>query len=310
MQSTAETLNTPFTDPKDVIKVKTDLDALYLQFGDNPAFHKLRERLQEIIPTVVEPLKDQVRTLKNQADRAQTLDAAQAKARQAKTTLDQARSLGYSDDNLSQLSVDIENLFRDLQRYEDELQQSTTVFNSNRSWPKAASQISQDVRARYPNDPRVIELNRSLGPYNNARTAIRLGLILLGLIVLGGILFFGFNQVQSYFLSLTPTATATPTRTATFTPLPPTTTITPRPSATPSLTPTPPSGVVARTVFVRNGCYETFRAIGEVPQGATVRFLPDERKFDNLGRECLFVAYITPDKTTLSGWILIADLQK
>jgi hypothetical protein len=292
-----------------VIEVKSDLDGLYLQFGDNPAFQKLRERLSEIIPTVVEPLKDQVRTLKSQADRAQTIDAALAKARQAKQALDQARSLGYADENLNQLGIDIEKLFRDLQRYEDELQQANTVFNTNRSWPKAAAQISQDVRARYPNDPRVIEFNRSLSPYNNTRTAIRVGFILLGIILVGAILVFGINQAQAYFISLTPTSTATPTLTPTFTPLPPTATVTPKPSATPSLTPTPPSGVVARNVFIRLGCYETFRAIGEIPSGSTVRFLPAPRQFDNLGRECLQVEYISPDQNHFSGFILIADLQ-
>ena len=97
MKSVAETLNSTISDPKEVVQVKADLDALTLQFGDNPAFKKLIERLQAIIPTIVEPLKDQVRSAKTQADRAQTLDAVLAKARQAKQALDLARSLGYSD---------------------------------------------------------------------------------------------------------------------------------------------------------------------------------------------------------------------
>ena len=308
MQKIAETLNTPFSDPKEVVEVKIQLDALYLQYGDNPGFSKLRDRLQEIIPGVVEPLKDQIRSLKTQADRSQTIDAVLAKARQAKQTLDQARSLGYSDAGIDQLGDDIEKLFRDVQRYEDELQQATAVFNSNRSWPAAAAQISQDVRARYPNDPRVIELNRSLAPYHNTRSAIRIGLILLGIIIAAGIIWFGYNRVQGYILSLTPTATATPTSTATATPMPPTDTPTPRPSATPSLTPTPPSGIVTRNVYVRQGCYETFRAIGEIPEGGFVRFLPVERKFDNLGRECLFVEYVNAENVSISGYILVMDV--
>lgn len=310
MQKIAETLNTPFSDPKEVVEVKSQLDALYLQFGDNPAFAKLRDRLQEIIPGVVEPLKDQVRSLKAQADRSQTLDAVLAKARQAKQTLDQARSLGYNDAALDQLGAEIEKVFRDVQRYEDELVQASTVFNSNRSWPAAAAQISQDVRARYPNDPRVIEFNRSLAPYNNTRTGIRLGLVLLGLILVGGILWFGYGQVRGYILALTPTATATPTATPTTTPMPPTATVTPRPTQTPTLTPTPPSGVVARNLFVRNGCYETYRAVGEIPAGGIVRFLPLERKFDTLGRECLYVEYTNAENISVAGYILIADIGK
>jgi len=310
MQAIAEKLNTPYTDPKEVVQIKADLDALYLQFGDNPAFTKLRDRLQEIIPTVIEPLKDQVRALKLQADRAQTLDAVTAKARQAKQLLDQARSLGYSDDGLNALQDEIEKVFREEQRYEDELNQALVVFNSNRSWPSAAAQVSQDVRARYPNDTRVIELNRTLAPYNTKRAAIRAGFILLGLAILAGVIWFGLNQVQSYFTSLTPTPTATPTITPTATPQPPTATATLRPSPTPSLTPTPPSGIVSREVWVRNGCYETFKAIGQIPAGAQVRFLPVERSFDNINRECLLVQFTTPENTTLVGWILIADLGK
>lgn len=308
MQSIGECLNTVVTDPKDMAKMKTDLDGLYLQFGDNPAFLKLRERLQSMIPSVVEPLKDQARSLKTQADRAQTLDTVIAKARQAKQAIDQARSLGYSDENLNQLQGDIEKLFRDIQRYEDELQQATTVFNTNRSWPAAAAQISQDVRARYPNDPRVIELNRSLKPYKNARIGIRAGIILIGLIILSGLVLLGVNKAHAYLLSLTPTATPTSTFTPTWTPLPFTATNTPRPSLTPTLTPTPPSGVVSRDVYVRNGCYETFRAIGKIPAGSTVRFLPAERRYDNINRECLLVEFTAPDQTTLVGWILIADI--
>jgi tetratricopeptide (TPR) repeat protein len=315
MQTIAEALNSAQSDPKVVVQIKADLDALTLQFGDNPAFKKLKERLQTIIPTIVEPLKDQVRSLINQADRAQTLDAVLAKARQARQALDQARNLGYSDESINNLQTDVEKLFRDEQRYEDEIQQAITVFNSNQSWPVAAWQISQDVRARYPNDPRVIELNRSLAPYRNLRLGIKVGGIILGGAIVLAILFAGFNGVRSYILSLTPTATSTPTATATWTPIPPTPTNTPRPTLTPtitptaSLTPTPLTGVVARDVYVRSGCYETFRAIGLVPAGSTVRFLPAERRFDTLGRECLLVDFTAPDNTSVLGWMLIIDLQ-
>ena len=308
MQSIAESLNSAQTDQKSVTQVKRNLDSLFLQFGENPAVQKLKERFQDLIPVLVEPLKDQIRSLKIQADRAQTMDAVTTKARQAKELLDQVRNLGYSDESVQQLQGDIEKLFRELQRYEDELQQASTVFNSNRSWPAAAAHISQNVRARYPNDPRVVELNRLLIPYRNARLAIRIVLIILGITLAGGLVLFGLNAVRNYVLSLTPTATPTPTMTRTTTPFPPTATQTPHPSATPPLTPTLPSGVVTRYVWVRNGCYEAFRAIGQIPAGSSVRFLPAERRFDNINRECTLVEYIAPDNTSLIGWILIADL--
>ena len=310
MQSIAETLNSSSIDPKSIAQVKINLDALYLQFGENPAFKKLRDRFQALIPSAAEPIKDQVRALKTQAERSQTLDAVTTKARQAKELLDQVRNLGYSDEAVLQLQGDVEKLFRDVQHYEDELQEAATVFNSNRSWPAAAAQVSQNVRARYPNDPRVVELNRMLAPYRNTRLGIRALIILAGVILGGVLLMAGFNAAQSYVLALTPTATHTPTLTPTSTPLPPTATATPRPTATPSLTPTPPSGVVGRELWVRNGCYETFRAIGQIPAGETVRYMPAPRQFDNVNRECVLVEYITLEKTTLIGWVLIADMGK
>jgi tetratricopeptide (TPR) repeat protein len=308
MQTIAEGLTSASADPKNIAQVKTGLDALYLQYGENPAFRKLKERFQALIPAAVEPLKDQARALKTQADQSQTLDAAAAKARQAKELLDQARNLGYSDETILQLQGEIEKLSREVQRYEDELQQGITVFNSNRARPAPAAQISQNVRARYPNDPRVVEFNRMLQPYRSSRLLMRGLYILIGLAVLGGLLAFGFNKLQGYVLSLTPTVTVTPTVTPSYTPLPPTVTLTPQPSLTPTITPTPLAGIVLREVWVRNGCYETFKAIGQVKSGSTVRFLPADRQFDNVGRECLLVEYDAPDRTSLIGWILIADV--
>ena len=308
MQSIAEGLTSASADPKSIAQVKTSLDALYLQYGENPAFRKLKERFLALIPAAVEPLKDQARALKTQADQSQTLDAAAAKARQAKELLDQARNLGYSDESILQLQAEIEKLAREVQRYEDELQQGITVFNSNRSKPAAAAQISQNVRARYPNDPRVVELNRMLAPYRSSRLMMRGLYILIGLAVLAGLLYFGYNKAQVYVLSLTPTVTITPSITPSNTPLPPTITMTPQPSLTPTITPTPLTGLVLRDLWVRNGCYETFKAIGQVKAGSSVRFLPADRQFDTLGRECLLVEYDAPDKTSLIGWILIADV--
>jgi tetratricopeptide (TPR) repeat protein len=308
MQAIAEGLTSASADPKSIAQVKTGLDALYLQYGENPAFRKLKDRFTALIPAAVEPLKDQARAFKTQADQSQTLDAAASKARQAKELLDQAHNLGYSDEAITQLQGEIEKLAREVQRYEDELQQGVTVFNSNRSKPAAAAQISQNVRARYPNDPRVVELNRMLQPYRSSRLMMRGLYVLIGLAILGGLLTYGYNRLQGYVLSLTPTVTITPSLTPSNTPLPPTITVTPRPSLTPTITPTPLAGTVLRQVYVRNGCYETFKAIGQVQAGSTVRFLPADRQFDNIGRECLLVEYDAPDKTSLIGWILIADV--
>jgi tetratricopeptide (TPR) repeat protein len=309
IQSIAESLNSSSPDPRVFIPLKANLETLVLQHGDNPSFQKLRDRFQMLVPLMVEPLKDQLRSLKTQADRGQTLDAVNGKARQAKEILDQIKSLGYTDESILQFRDEIDKLFQETQRYEDELQQAFTVYNANRSWPAAAAQISQNVRARYPNDPRVVDLNRSLAVYRNIRLALRglAGLAGLALVVL--LLVGAFRAGGNFLLSLTPSPTTTGTPTKTATPLPPTATNTPGPTSTPTITPTPLTGITSRTIWARNGCYETYRLLAQIPAGSIVRFLPAERRFDTLGRECVLIEYEAKESAPQLGWILMVDLK-
>ncbi|WP_322510248.1 hypothetical protein, partial [Anaerolinea sp.] len=75
------------------------------------------------------------------------------------------------------------------------------------------------------------------------------------------------------------------------------------------ITPTPLTATLARRVWARNGCYEEFTGIAQIPEGAVVRLLPAERRFDTLSRECLLVEYVGETRTII-GWILIADLAR
>jgi hypothetical protein len=271
----------------------------------------MKDQLDSAVPKVAGPLKGQILSLKQQAIRAQTLESARTKAREAKRLIDQIRALGHSDDDLNQLQGEVDKTLQDILRYDDLLQQSVSVLDANRSWPAEAARMSAELRSRYPNDPGVIELNRGMSNYRNTMTGIKAGVGLLGAALVIMILWLGFSQVRSYILSLTPTATptpsATPTATYTGTPTPPPS-ATPRPSLTPSLTPTPQSATVSRTIWARNGCYENFEAIARIPEGAIVRLLPAERRFDPLSRECLLIEYVGETRTIL-GWILIADIQ-
>jgi hypothetical protein len=293
-----------------ITQSKAELDGLMLQYEQNPVLLKLKARLAEVIPNITGPLKDQIRTFKTQAERSQTLLAAQTKARQTKEVLDQARSLGQMDDEFNQLQGEIDKILRDVQRLQDELQQAATALNTNPSWPASAARISQEARRRYPNDPGVIELNRGMAGYRATLTGIQAGAVILVVVIIGFIIFLAGTQVRSYILSLTPTMTPTPTRTplptATGTPtltLPPTATPTPPPPPTP----TPLGGVVARTIWARSGCYEAFAPIQRIPEGGNVRFLPSERRFDTFNRECVLVEYDNGSQSVI-GWILIADL--
>ena len=318
LQSINEALNSSAADARSVAAAKVDLDGLLLHYEQNPVLVKLKTRLDNAVPRVIQPLKDQIRTLKTQADKAQTLEGVQAKARQAKGVLDQVRSLGAVDEEFKELQAEIDKILQDVQHYQDDLQQAMVVLNTNRNWPASAERMSRDLRARFPNDPGVQDLNRGLSNYHATLTGIKVGGIILAVAVVAYVVFLVFSNIRGYILALTPspTATSTATITPTRTLLPTSTgtlipSATPLPSATPipSLTPTPLVGTVARLVWARAGCYEAYDAIGRIPEGASVRFLPSERRFDGFSRECVLVEYDN-DQSSVIGWILIQDLQQ
>lgn len=311
IQQSIEALNATALDPRAVAQAKSTLDSLSLKYGQNPVLMQLRSQLETAAPRIAAPLKEQARSLKTQALRAQTIEAARNRARQARQIIDQIRSLGYNGEDLDDLQEEVEKTLTEIARYEDQLEQARSVLDANRTWPAAAARLSADLRARYPNDPGVIELNRALAPYNNAILGLKIGAGLLAVAVFFLLIVLGANQVRAYIISLTPTATPTPTATATPTRTPspsPTSTSTPRPTDTPTMTPTPLTATVTRKVWARNGCYEEYTAIAQIPEGGVVRLLPAERRFDALSRECLLVEYVGETRTII-GWILIADIQ-
>jgi tetratricopeptide (TPR) repeat protein len=316
VQSINEALNSSTADARSVAAAKIELDGLLLHYDQNPILLKLKQRMESSIPHVIQPLKDQIRALKAQADKAQTLEALQSKARQARQVLDQARSLGPVDEEFKDLHEDIDRILQDVTRFQDELQQANVVLNTNRSWPASADRMSRELRGRFPNDPGVMDLNRGLSGYHNTLTGIKVGGIVLAVVAMIYVIFMVFTSIRGYFLALTPTSTATPT--LTFTPthtlvptltgtLVPTATHTPSPSPLPSPSATPLIGTLARLVWARSGCYDAFDAVGRIPEGANVRFLPSERRFDTFSRECVLVEFDNGQSSVI-GWILIADL--
>ena len=305
-----ETLSSSEIDPKMVTQAKSELDRLTGEFGENPAFQKLRTRLETAIPRAIEPLQEQARTLKAQAERAVTLDETYFQARQAKSQLDQIRNLSGMDDTLDHLQTEIDKLLREVTRFQDEIAQAKAAYENHKRWPAQAAKISQEVRQRFPNDPEVICLNQSLSGFSVLKGILRLGGGLLGLGLIALFIYYAFGRFGAYLVSLTPTVTATATNTATvtptFTPIP-SSTITPTPTFTLTPTPTPFIGMTLREVWARSGCYEGFNAIGRIPDGAVLRFLPEDRRFDTFNRERVLVNYQGPDRSVI-GWVLIADV--
>ena len=305
-----DTLNQATIDPQLASQAKADLDTMIAEYGETPAFERLLERFKSTVPRVVEPLKEQARSLKNQAERAPTLEEAMYLVGQARQYLDQIRNLEGVDDSLNRLQVEIDKLQRDLQRYDNDLQSALRAYETRPGWPAEAVRLSAEVRERYPGDPDVIRLGRNLRGYRWKLRLIWLGGVLAGIVLLLLMANWGFGRYQAYMLAQTPTATPTFTPTQTFTATP-TASLTPLPTATPSATPTvsptPTSGIAQRDIWARSDCYEGFNATGRIPSGAVLRFLPDERRFDGFSRECVLVEY-QGDNRSVIGWVLFMDL--
>lgn len=310
LRSIYETLGQGVIEPQAASEAKSSLDTLVVKYGDNPAFSKVIERFKAVIPRVVEPLTEQTRSLKNQAERASTLEEALYLSKQARQNLDQIRNLEGVDESLNRLQNEIDALQRKIQKFDNDLQSGLRSYENNPSWPSQAARISAEVRERYPGDPAVIQLNRNLRSYRFKLMGIRAGGVIIALLLLGLLANWGIGRYQAYLISLTPTATptpsATPTPTTTAT-LTPTLTPTATPTETPTLTPTPLFVYAQRDIWARNGCYEGFTAIGRIPLGGVVRFLPSDRRFDGFNRECVLVEY-QREGAAVIGWVLTIDL--
>lgn len=310
IRSIHENLSMPGSDASRVAQGKSDLDLLFAQYGENPSLYKVRARLESTVPRVISPLIDQAKVLKAQAERAATIEESLALAQGAKKNIDQIRDLGGMDENADRLRDETDQLLREIQRYENELTLANSAYQSRKNWPSQAARLSETVRQKYPDDPRVAQLNRSLSKFFVTRTFVRIGVTIIGILLIISIGVIVNNRVQGYFVSLTPTATftathtLTPTSTSTVTPTP---TITPTPTATITPTPTPVAGITLRDIWARSGCYEGFNAIGRIPAESVVNFLPSERRFDSFNRECVLVEY-SGEQNSVIGWVLLIDL--
>ncbi len=311
LRSIYDSLNQAELEPQTASQAKASLDALVVEYGQNPAFERLIERFKAITPRVVEPLKEQTRTLKNQAEHATTLEEGLYLTKQARQSLAQIRNLEGVDESLDRLQSEIERQQRAYQKFDNDLQAANQAYEKKPAWPAEASRLSAEVVKRFPIDPGVKELKRKLQSFRLKVLGIQAGLVVIGILILIGLGSWGKNKYQAYLLAQTPTLTPTATPTATFTLTPtqtPTVTPTPLPTLTPTLTPTPINAFTQRDVYARNGCYEKFTAVGRIPSGASVRFLPTERRFDEFNRECVLVEYLTPDGGAVTGWMLTLDV--
>jgi tetratricopeptide (TPR) repeat protein len=311
LRSIYDSLNQAELEPQAASQAKASLDALVVEYGENPAFERLIERFKAITPRVVEPLKEQTRALKNQAEHAATLEEGLYLNKQARQSLAQIRNLEGVDESLDRLQSEIERQQRSYQKFDNDLQAANQAYEKNPAWPAEAARLSAEVVKRFPIDPGVKELKRNLRGFRWKVLGIQAGLVLVGILILAGLGAWGKSKYQAYMLAQTPTVTPTATATATLTPSPtqtPTPTPTLLPTLTPTIAPTPIVAFTQRDVYARNGCYEKFTAVGKIPSGERVRFLPAERRFDEFNRECVLAEYLTDNGGAITGWMLTLDV--
>ena len=302
--------------PEKLAESRTKLDRLSVKYGEIPQITRLRNRMDIILPAVTANLIEKIQRFKRQGDSANTLKASKEASTQADEALETLQTLTPDNTQVQSLQSSIQDAQQDIQNLENSLQRANQALNTeNRYFPRNAFVISKAVRTRFPQDPEVLELKHRLRWYH---VTVYGGGVIAGILIFL-LLWFGgrgiVNLVQQRQLAMMPT----PTATATFTPpatitLTPTETATPTPemTETPFYTPTATpviTGTVLRSLFARNGCYESFTATGSrLPEGAVVTLIAQsERTFDNLNRECVLIEYRSEESNVI-GYVLLADL--
>ena len=167
------------TDPKLIMQALRLLEELMNEFGANPALERLRTQLEVVKPRVAEHLREDIRRLISNAERAIALETARSYAREAEQTLILARDFDIHDEGMYRFQNEITRLMQYLNNFIQQLQQAEMVYSLHSKWPSDAYKLSQKVRACYPQDEHVIELTKKLAPYRRNTLILRLVLILV-----------------------------------------------------------------------------------------------------------------------------------
>lgn len=303
------------TPPEKLADARQKLDRLTIKYGHTPQAARLQNRINAILPSAIANLVENIDANKRFGESANSLNAAKRAYEEAASALNILSDLQSEHPMRRILAVEIQESQNQLVQLEENLTKAKEALKSeNRFYPRTAYQISKPLRARFPQDPEVLELNRHLRWYYITFYG---GIIITGIILIL-ILWYGSKgiagAVRQRQLALTPspTITASITPTSTITPSP---TITPTPeptfTETPFYTPTATpivTGTALRDLFARQGCYEGYRSTGFIPKGAVMTLLAlPERVFDNYNRECVLIEYRIGE-TNILGYLLMMDL--
>jgi tetratricopeptide (TPR) repeat protein len=301
--------------PERLADARQRLDRLSVNYGEIAQISRLRNRMETILPNVVNLLVENIQRLMRQAQSASTLKSAREAYTQADHDLSTLQTLQPENPLRRALDGEIQDAQAEITTLENSLERAgESIKEENRFFPRNAFLISKQVRKRFPQDPDVLALKRRLRWYHVTLYGggTIAGIILLLVLWFGGRGIAGAVRDQQLARTPSPTITASITPTSTIT-LTPTETATPAPTATETpfytQTPTPViTGTVLRNLFARQSCYEAYPATGRIPEGGVVTLISlPNRVFDDLNRECLLIEYRT-EAANVIGYILLLDL--
>ncbi len=170
--------------PDVIIRALKKLDTMSSEYDEHPSLQKLRSRLQNIIPSIMEILVQEIKGLKTKSERASTLDAAQVAAQQAKSKIDQVIRFAITDSSVVRLNQEISSQISNLAQLENSLIMAQDVYLRRKVWPSEAWAISEEVRDRFPKDPKVLELQRNLSGYQTIKTILLLVILIIAILLL------------------------------------------------------------------------------------------------------------------------------
>lgn len=198
--------------PGKLADAKSKLERLRMKYGSISQISRLQNRLDLLIPATIQSLLDNTQRLSKDAAEAPTLGSALQKIAGARENLDLLRQLDAYDSQSLLLENEISSLESDIEANQDAINRAVDAQKTgSRFFALNAFLISRGVRKRFPNDPQVIALKRSLSlSYLVAAAGAVLAVIVLGLLISTAARGIS-GAIQARNLARTPTATYTPT---------------------------------------------------------------------------------------------------
>ncbi len=295
-----------FLEIENRLKLLQNILAKYPDSAKNHTILKeLKGRFEAQKPLVLSDLKSNITTLERRYESATKVEDAESAHHEVNELLDLLAHIGADANDVKRFTDRRDNRQIELEAYSNDLKTLVQqVTNKKKFLTKEDADRANEILERFPNDLGAKKFQKPLGEYQIRRNLFTYGIAALVVLVLGIVAIVSINAWSDYVISLTPTATMTLTPTPTLTSTP---TSTPTQTPIPSSTPLPPQLRVTRDLNAKSGCYEDYRVVGEIRVGSIVNLLQSDRKFDNVGRECVLVEFEGENESVV-GWVLLVDL--